>query len=437
MSKSTTNDRIAYPAQALAQTLFAAENIPALASAVLTTAIEAGLSQSRPKQNMSKKRNAAPREKLKALLSQLESVPAPRRVKSAFVTKATRRGRGNRSAARGGTMSASAAPVALGNRIRLAPPRMTGKPFGSDGSIIVEHTEYITDVPGSVNFAVQTYPLNPGMPTFPWASTYVAPGYEYYEVLELDFMFMTEQATSMAGSCMLAFDPDASDGPPVSKTALMSYERSTRASCWENATLKLTRPLLNRIPNRLVRQGVNPTGTDIKLYDAGNLYFATQGCGSTANMGELYIRYKIKFTIPQLNLGNVAFTNSLRINASAGVSAADPWGTAPTYTGGLSVFANGGMITFQKPGQYLVEITFVGTGMTGGAYTLGPAVGGATYSTINGGNTAGFTGGASGIGTLLLTINSPGDGVDLSLVSSATTVTSTVTRIAPYAVVLA
>jgi hypothetical protein len=51
---------------------------------------------------------------------------------------------------------------------------------------------------------------------------------------------------------------------------------------------------------RYVREGDVPTNTDIKTYDAGTLYCAVDSTATTGTIGELRVRYRVKFTVPML-----------------------------------------------------------------------------------------------------------------------------------------
>ncbi len=65
------------------------------------------------------------------------------------------------------------------------------------------------------DFSQLTYKINPGLSlTFPWLSQ-LAPNFEYYRVVDMDFEFVSKLPTTAAGMVYLAIDYNAADPPVV------------------------------------------------------------------------------------------------------------------------------------------------------------------------------------------------------------------------------
>jgi hypothetical protein len=176
---------------------------------------------------------------------------------------------------------------------------------------VLEEDEYIADISGSVVFATTAYPINPGQATsFPWGNK-IAQLYEKYEFQMLEFYYrreVSEYATNgQAGKVMLSCDYDASDGPPASKQQVLDTEPHIDAMpCAEQIVLRVDCAQMRKQDSHYVRPGALPVNTDIKTYDAGNLFVSTYGCTNTTVIGELRVRYKCVLSVPVLEPPGVA-----------------------------------------------------------------------------------------------------------------------------------
>jgi len=65
-----------------------------------------------------------------------------------------------------------------------------------------------------------------------------------------------------------------------------------------------------RRKGKYVRPGALPGGGDIKTYDAGNLFVTTVNNGSTAELGELRVRYRVRLEVPVLESTGAAPANN-------------------------------------------------------------------------------------------------------------------------------
>jgi len=261
------------------------------------------------------------------------------------------------------------APQTLGSRTNLAGygPTMAATlgsrpmPFNED--------EYIADVvvANQPNFNVVTYPVNPGQAsTFPWLSK-IALNFEKYQFDYLEFYVrrvVSEFAAAGAGGkVILSFDADASDAPPSSKQIMEATVPHADGMPSENIRMPIPINMLRRLTDGFfIRPGILPGASDIKTYDIGNLSVATQGIASNVQVGELRVRYRGRFLIPQLeSLNVIPINNSVTMfNTGGGGQVAAATGIAfvlqpgVTISNGLGITSSAGVYTL-PPGNYLVD----------------------------------------------------------------------------------
>lgn len=188
------------------------------------------------------------------------------------------------------------APVARGFQRRTTPPRVSNSP----GAVLVSHREYLGDIIGSVEFAIaKDISVNPGLiVSFPWLHS-IAQMYETYFVRSMRFEYETQQSTALGGTVILAMDYDPSDVPPTGKTQMLSYAGAVRSAPWMSCVFPITmKDASAHGSGRFVRASTI-SGTDIKLYDIGRFFVATQGFAGATPAGELYVNYTIEFRTPQ------------------------------------------------------------------------------------------------------------------------------------------
>lgn len=196
-------------------------------------------------------------------------------------------------------VSTAKAPVSITVKTRSNAPvvRSTRQGF------IVRHREYLQDISSiDSNFRNNALAVNPGVASsFPWLSA-IAGRYEFYVFRRLHYVYEPICPTTTPGSVMMAIDYDAADSPPATKTAFMSYRSAVRTAPWDRIRFDALRSDLHKFAEqRYIRLAAAPTGTDIKTYDIGNLYFATQSTpASPTTLGELYVEYDVAFYTPQL-----------------------------------------------------------------------------------------------------------------------------------------
>lgn len=179
----------------------------------------------------------------------------------------------------------------------------------------VQHREFITEIrgTGSPNFSLQSFPLNPGMnSTFPWLAA-MSNNYEQYEFKGMVFEFKslssdsTGGAATALGAITMATDYDSSEADFTSKAQMEQSQYCTSGK----PSIDILHPI-ECAPNRTsvtvnyIRNGSNPPGTDIRLYDLGKFQIALSGIPAAsapvgALIGELWVTYDIVLYKPQQN----------------------------------------------------------------------------------------------------------------------------------------
>lgn len=258
------------------------------------------------------------------------------------------------------------APVASTRLRRTADPVFTERL--KNGDVTVTHREYLQDIPGSVAFSITQFPVNPAWsPTFPWLSA-MASLYESYQFDLLEFEYQTESPTTFSGSVMSAVDYDASDAAPQDKQALASYSGYVRSAPWENFNQRSTKANLSKQKTFFTRSSALSANQDIKLYDTGNFFIATQGQTDASIVGELYVRYRVRLMTPQLTNTAVGLSRSSRVNTTVSTSTFQVGSNAPlSVSGDLT----SGVITVTALNPYNGLIVVNGTATTPVVSTTG------------------------------------------------------------------
>lgn len=253
----------------------------------------------------------------------------------------------------------SNAPLATSSSTRSSKVQEVRLP---NGNRQLTFCEYVQDLAGSVGFAVSKFPVQPGLPTlFAWLSGQ-AQYYNEYQFKRLGFRFETEKAATLSGKVMFAFNPDAADAAPGSKQEMLEFEDKAADVLWK--AFRLDVPVRRRALGEelYVRAGALAANLDIKDYDLGNLWVATQGMADTSAVGELYVEYTIELISPIVSLSALATATSATIVGN-GAADGSHFGTSPTITGGLDVTATVNTMTFNRVGTYLLAGADTGTGM--------------------------------------------------------------------------
>ncbi len=294
------------------------------------------------------------------------------------------------------------APVAKQRVRQVAEPRFLRSV--SNGDITVEHEEFIQDISGSVAFSNLGISVNPGLiATFPWLAQ-MAPLYESYLFEKLEFRFESTSATTATGTIMMAVDYDASDAIAATKAQLATYRRFIRSAPWEECQCVSLLEDLRKQKTFFVRSGSLSANQDIKLYDVGTLNLAVQGQADTSPIGELYVKYRIRFFTPQLLLTGVGSALSANFTGTTLVLGLSKVGNAP-----LNVSGTGAAVTLTSiaPYQCLVNYAAGGTTITDlvGSGTAAITAAGEVINAAGTAISAGFIVNFSAVGqTLILTL---------------------------------
>lgn len=246
------------------------------------------------------------------------------------------------------------APVAKGTVTHVPKPQSRGFP---NGDILVSHRELIADISGSVDFDARSFRINPGMiDIFPWLSQ-IAQAYESYVFEKLEFQFETSSNTISTGKVIIAIDYDPTDNPPLSKKQVMSYRGAVSSPTWSSCShISLLEDLRKR-KTYFVRRGGN---VSIVTSDVGNLFVCTSGQADSSVVGEIYVKYQVRFMTPQLN---DLSTNGAIYGRATGNTNLTMFDNI-TGTLELLVTNNGGQdadITINREWQGYVTFSFIGT----------------------------------------------------------------------------
>lgn len=313
-----------------------------------------------------------------------------RRAQRAAKNNAPKRRRVNRpqSRATGLTMMRRVrAPVATSMAMgRRVPPRVRS----NGASIRVTHTEFVgTVVSTSTAFNGAAYSVQPGLTTlFPWLAP-IANRYESYKMRSLRFRYTPSVPTTTAGLVMMVMDFDAADPSPSTAGELLNMNDNAQAPVWKDVSFLANLAAGDKMPSHYVRAGP-VSSTDIKTYDIGNFYIATEGVVA-GTIGLLYVDYTLELYTPQINIGgfssygctisSTGMTSSTTLLASNVVT-----GNAPfTISGTNTIVFNtpwSGVVTGFVTGTVLNLLNLRYTGTTATSIELMPQLSSSTQNYV-------------------------------------------------------
>ena len=234
-----------------------------------------------------------------------------------------------------------APPVQRGAQIDMGQP-VASFSKGSDKRYVeVVHEEYIQDINSSVAFTNTVFPINPGLPsTFPWLST-LCGGFEEYKFEQLVFQFRSTAANALnstntaLGTVIGACNYNVTQSAFTTKQQMENYEYAVSGppSCTNIYPVECN-PKDNTLQHLYIRTGSLGANQDLRFNDLGNFQIATQGSQAAANIGELWVSYRVRLYKPSLSTvgtsdvtschyGQTAFTSTI----AATITAAAPFGT--------------------------------------------------------------------------------------------------------------
>lgn len=263
------------------------------------------------------------------------------------------------------------------------------------------HREPLAIVNGSVDFAIQTFQINPGLANvFPWLSAQAA-GYESYvfNSIRVEYRFTTNEFVGI-GRIVIAPDYDAADDPPTSIVEAEQMADAVMGAVAKNWNCIL-RPRGTGIlgPKRFVRSATLDPNEDIKTYDIAQVHVCTQGQNDGAQIGQLWIAYDITLSEPQpIALGNIVSSGSYYNSAGTDSTDTDLLGSAGALEGVIEISHVLNVVTVRNliPGQtYLFALHIVGGVITNAptiTFTTGLTSVNSTdaLTTLNGGTTNGW-----------------------------------------------
>lgn len=258
----------------------------------------------------------------------------------------------------------------------MTPPQIVNSV--DTGSVIIRHREYIGDITSSTAFAVQTYPINPGLSrTFPWLSQ-IATSFEQYRLRGVLFEYastssdaLLSSATSTAlGSVSMQTDYDVADDPPTSKRQMLNSMFGSS----DKPSLSFIHPIeckkgISAQSILYTRSAAIPSGYDLRLYDFGNFHIATEGMQVAGGvLGELWITYEIEFFKQQTTYNALAdhyISTAITSARPLGTVSGSNLGRGATIGGAIS--GDGRSYSFPpsySDGTYLISYTSVAEGTT-------------------------------------------------------------------------
>lgn len=278
-----------------------------------------------------------------------------------------RNGRNGTSGGNGGGRRQISAPISSGFLDGKSTIKFSN---GPDGSVQVRHREYVGEVLGSIAFAWDSYPINPGLETtFPWLWP-IACRFESYRFESLRFDFEPACPTSTEGSVLLVVDYDAADVGPDSKAVAMGYASSVRSPAWGKCSHVSRKSDLSKHVTWNTRFGVVGS-QDIKTTDIGNLFVCADGqAADGGTLGELYVEYVVNLYTPQIEEfvgGQADYLTTSWTNGAV-------FGTVPTdlaLTTGVPIVENqgSGILKFLRNFEGLINARWA-TGTTAAVPTI-------------------------------------------------------------------
>jgi hypothetical protein len=175
--------------------------------------------------------------------------------------------------------------------------------------MIIEQCEFQnikTPTAVGVHETVVNLGINPGLPsTFPWLAK-VAAGFEKYRFRKLEFFFTPivgqYSAAGSTGKILCMIDWDSADQGPANKRDYEDSVPHTDGMAYQEFALSANHSGLRKNDAWFVRTKFNPPSTDIKTYDLGTLYVATDGFTVTDTLiSELRVRYVVELFNPVLD----------------------------------------------------------------------------------------------------------------------------------------
>jgi len=238
------------------------------------------------------------------------------------------------------------APAAVGTKKGATKqPVVTYNP---DGSCVVKHSEYITDVStGNDSTYTSSFAVNPQRTaTFPWLSA-IATRFEMYKFRRLAFHYRPSTGTATDGWIALGFDFDFYDEQPT-KSGMLVWKYSAKSAVWQSCTLNASgdsRLSTMRYCNYAATNG------DARLDMLGNLWVLVE-TPSTHTIGEIYVDYEVEFRQPAYKIPPSLYA---KVKTSGNKDYANIWDQAVKQGNMLLTNVAGHTVTLNDVGEFFVD----------------------------------------------------------------------------------
>jgi len=275
-------------------------------------------------------------------------------------------------------------------------------PGGSDGCIVVRHKEWICDVvsTGAAFNMAATLPINPGLTgTFPWLAQ-IASSFTQYQLQGMMFYFRSTSGalstTQALGEIIMAINYNAGDVAFTNKQQMLNEVMATSTVPSQDSVCAVECDgRQTPLQQMYIRSGALTT-QDIRFYDWGTFYVATQGQSAGVTLGELWCTYQVALYKPQIqSVGTGGGCQTAHYTANTYTNAAPLKSAAQLYDN-IGITFNGATGTIISLPQnllttYMLLIHWVGnsTACTAPAVTLSAGLvansiqTGANYGTSN------------------------------------------------------
>lgn len=297
--------------------------------------------------------------------------------------KPSRSGVNSKSKKRNSVKSVRGAPAAINLQTVTSLPAMVPKPR-ADALVTVRHQEYVASVNGSTTQSTVKLDINPGLSTtFPWLSN-VARNYESYSWRSLSFEFIPEVGTQTKGRIMMVCDYDARDGVVSDFRRLGSMHGAVLGTIWSPLRLTCDKADLSKSKQYYVRNAAI-SSTDIKTYDTMSLQYNVGGTVDANVYGCIRATYTVDLMTPQVE-DDAAYATSKKIENLDNPTVNVPFANA-VVTGGAPVEVDtsptDSYIRFPSIGEWLLDATVLGVGLTSGYLATTVTSGAATDTGID------------------------------------------------------
>jgi hypothetical protein len=227
----------------------------------------------------------------------------------------------------------------------------------------ITQRELVALVGGSSAFASTSWQLQPGLSSvFVWLSS-LAKLYQKYSIRHVRLIYKPSVSSfdplGSRGKCAISFDTDALGSPISTFIQAEGMTPNVRFMPYQDCELDITPSVRG---TRFVRTGPVPSGADAKTYDAGTIYFSTDGFSGSGVIGELHCEYTIDLVNPILPNSIPASINLTRTTLTATQIMANSTVTlVPVWTviyNALGFDLTGGNITGVS-GNFLVTVNTI------------------------------------------------------------------------------